>query len=88
MNKQDLAKILRKEYGFSWRDTRGIIDTILEAMKGELRAGNKIILHNFGTFSVTKFATRKYRDIRTGRIRIKGVTNKVKFRPSRSILKP
>jgi len=88
MNKQDLTKILRREYGFSWRDTRGIIDTVLGAMKDELRAGNKITLHNFGTFSVTKFATRKFRDLRTGRIRIKGVTNKVKFKPSRHILKP
>jgi len=88
MNKKDLAKLVRKEYGFSWNDTTGIIDTVLEAMKNELRAGKKITLHNFGTFSVKEFSTKKYRDIRTGRIRIKGITNKVKFKPSRHILKP
>ena len=88
MNKRDLAKDLRQGYGFSWKDANGIIDTFLGSIKSGLRSGDKVSLHTFGTFSVKEFSTKKYRDIRTGRIRIKGVTNKVKFKPSGSILKP
>ncbi|MDP8258202.1 MAG: HU family DNA-binding protein [Candidatus Aadella gelida] len=88
MNKKDLAIDLRREYGFSWKDANGIIDTVLGSIRSGLRSGDKVSLHTFGTFSVKEFSTRKYRDIRTGRIQIKGITNKVKFNPSRYILKP
>ena len=88
MNKKDLAKDLRREYGFSWKDANGIIDTFLGSIKSGLRSGDKVSLHTFGAFSVKEFSTRKYRNIRTGKINIKGVTNKVKFNPSRHILKP
>lgn len=88
MNKRALAKDLRREYGFSWKDANGIIDTFLGSIKSGLRSGDRVTLHGFGTFSVKEFSTRKYRDIQSGRIKIKGISNKVKFKPSRHILKP
>lgn len=86
MSKRALAKTLRKEYGFSWREAKNVLQTILLSIKKDLLAGNKIILHGFGTFSITKHSTRKYRDIHTGRITIRAGKNKVKFKPSKKIL--
>ena len=88
MNKRDLSKDLRRDYGFSWKDANGVIDTVLGSIRSGLRSGDKILLHSFGTFSVQKFSTKKYRDIKTGKIKTKGIINKVKFKPSRYILKP
>lgn len=88
MNKHDLTKAIRKAYGFSWNDCKGIIETILSTIKEGLKQGDKVILHGFGTLSVIKLTTKTFRDIRTGKIRTKLIKNKVKFKPSRNILKP
>lgn len=86
MNKHNLANILRKQYGFSWRDSRSIVESILSSIKKELRSGNKVSLQRFGTFSVKQYAGRKYKDPKTGKIRISNSKNKIKFKPSRNFL--
>lgn len=86
MNKHNLANILRKQYGFSWRDSRSIIESILSSIKKELRSGNRVNLQGFGTFTIKQYGPRKYKDIKTGKVRISSSKNKIKFKPSRNFL--
>jgi len=87
MTKKDLAAALRKQYGFTHRDAQKIVNSLLSSIKTGLRNDSAVYLRGFGTFTNEKFTTRKYRSMKTGRIIIKAIKNKVEFKPSKNILK-
>lgn len=86
MNRSNLAGVLRKQYGFSWKDSRNIIESILSSIKKELRLGNRVNLQGFGTFTIKQYAGRKYKDIKTGKVRTSASKTKIKFKPSKDFL--
>ncbi len=52
MNTTELALAIRAEHGFTRAASRRILDTVLVAIRAELKAGRPVKLRNFGTFLV------------------------------------
>ncbi|EKD28857.1 MAG: hypothetical protein ACD_79C00182G0002 [uncultured bacterium] len=86
MSKAELETRLSKEINLSKRDSIKTVNLIFETIKNQLRAGEKIIIHGFGTFSVKKYEAKIYQDVKTGKIKTLPDRKKVKFQPSKNIL--
>ena len=55
LNKNDLAKAVREEYGCTGKDCKAIVDTIRES----LAKGNDVSINGFGKFEVKNRKARK-----------------------------
>lgn len=66
MKKEDLIDAIATENGLSKAFSKQVLNSILDAMTGALKNEEKVILKNFGTFSVATKAARKGRNPRTG----------------------
>ena len=58
MNKTDLVNSLAAA-GLSKADSKKAIDTVLESIAGALKAGDKVALIGFGTFSLNERPARE-----------------------------
>jgi DNA-binding protein HU-beta len=82
MNKTDLISKIADEARINKRQASDAIESFMEAIAKALRAGEKVTLVGFGTFSVSRRAARKGRNPKTGEtIKIKA-KRVVRFRPS------
>jgi len=59
MNKTDLVAKIAEGAGLSKVDAKKALEATLEAITGAVKAGDKVALIGFGTFSVAKRAARK-----------------------------
>ncbi len=50
MNKQQLIQLISQEHGYPKAESERVLDTILTAIKTELKKGDIVRLRNFGTF--------------------------------------
>lgn len=66
MNKGDLITKISEEVGISKTQANSAIDAITEAVTKTLKAGGKVTLVGFGTFSVGKRSARTGRNPKTG----------------------
>lgn len=66
MNKADLVTKLASDVGITKVQATAALESFIDGVTKTLRAGNKITLVGFGTFSVTKRAARKGRNPATG----------------------
>lgn len=85
MNKADLVAKLAKDAGLTKVKATAAIESFIDGVMKTLRAGNKVTLVGFGTFSVTRRAARKGRNPATGasiKIKAKKVA---KFRPGKEL---
>jgi len=60
---QQVAKIS----GVSETEARTSVNTVFSALKGELEAGHKVTIRNFGRFYVRQLGQRKGRNPKTGK---------------------
>ena len=68
MNKQEVIRQTTEREGFkSQKLVADIMESILDTISLSLQAGNEVVLHGFGKFSVTKRAGRTGRNPRTGK---------------------
>ncbi len=87
MNKTELIEKIAKEAGLTKVDAKKALDATMKAIKGALKANDKVALIGFGTFSVNK------RPARTGinpatKAKIKIAAKKVaKFKPGADLNK-
>lgn len=58
MNKTDLIDAIAAKTDLSKKDSEAALKATLEAIKGALKKGDKVVLVGFGTFSVKKRAAR------------------------------
>ena len=58
MNKTDLVNALAAK-GLSKADSKTAVDTVLESIAGALKAGDKVALIGFGTFSLNERPARE-----------------------------
>lgn len=58
MNKTDLVNSLAAA-GLSKADSKKAVDTVLESIAGALKAGDKVALIGFGTFSLNERPARE-----------------------------
>ena len=59
LNKNDLAKALREEYGCTGKDCKAIVTDIFEVITVSLANGNDVSINGFGKFEVKERAARK-----------------------------
>ena len=66
MNKGDLVTQIASEAGLSKAQAGAALNSVLDAVTGSLKKGDKVTLVGFGTFSVSKRAARTGRNPQTG----------------------
>lgn len=59
MNKTELISAIADKSGLSKVDSKKALDAFIDAVGEELKAGGKVALVGFGTYSVTEKAARK-----------------------------
>lgn len=85
MNKGDLVTQIAGEAGLSKAQAGAALNSVLDAITGSLKAGGKVTLVGFGTFSVSERAARTGRNPRTGK-EIKITAKKVvRFKPGKEL---
>lgn len=68
MNKADLIAKLSDDTGITKTQANDALDSFIEAVTKSLKAGGKVTLVGFGTFSVSKRAARNGRNPQTGEV--------------------
>jgi DNA-binding protein HU-beta len=66
MNKSQLVDAVAKESGIPRKETAAVIDALIQVIPQTVKAGEKIILAKFGTFSQKTVAARMGRNPATG----------------------
>jgi len=66
MNKAELIEVVSKEARLTKKETRHILDAVLETITETLRKGEKVTLVGFGTFQVMERKARRGRNPQTG----------------------
>jgi len=66
MNKGELVDAIANDAGISKSQAQEAVDSFVENVKGSLRAGNKVTLVGFGTFSSSHRDARRGRNPQTG----------------------
>ena len=59
MNKTEFITAVAEKSGLSKADAKKAVDAFVETVSAEMKAGGKIALLGFGSFSVTEKAARK-----------------------------
>ena len=59
MNKTEFITAVAEKSGLSKADAKKAVDAFVETVSDEMKAGGKIALLGFGSFSVTEKAARK-----------------------------
>ena len=59
LNKNDLAKTVREEYGCTGKDCKAIVTDIFEVITESLANGNDVSINGFVKFEVKERAARK-----------------------------
>jgi len=86
MNKADMVTIIAKDAAITKAQAAKALDSMLDAIVGALKKGDKVTLVNFGTFSVKDQAARTGRNPRTNKpIDIPG-KRVPKFKPGKTLL--
>ncbi len=68
MNKADLISKLSDDAGITKTQANETLDSFIEAVTKTLKAGGKVTLVGFGTFTVSKRAARNGRNPQTGAV--------------------
>ncbi|KGN93432.1 HU family DNA-binding protein [Porphyromonas canoris] len=81
MNKTELIAAIAEKAGLTKTDSKKALDAFQTVVKDEMKAGNKVAIIGFGTFSVTKREKRTGTNPRTKeRITIPAKST-VRFKP-------
>lgn len=59
LNKNDLAKRVREEYGCTGKDCKAIVTDIFEEITSNMADGREVSISGFGKFEVRERAARK-----------------------------
>jgi DNA-binding protein HU-beta len=68
MNKAELISKIAEDTGITKTQANSTLDSFVEAVAKTLKAGGKVTLVGFGTFSVSKRAARNGRNPQTGAV--------------------
>ena len=85
MNKADLVNVMSETGNISKSQTTKALDAMLDAIVEALKAGDKVTLVNFGTFSVSKRAARTGRNPRTNQEIQIAAKNVAKFKAGKEL---
>ena len=85
VTKAMLIDRMSEETGFTKKDTKVLLDSIIESISNLLSEGEKVVLANFGTFEVKVASARTARNPRTGEVIEVPAKNKPTFKFSKNI---
>ncbi len=68
MNKAELIAKVSEDAGITKTQANNVLDSFVEAVTKTLKAGGKVTLVGFGTFSVSKRLARNGRNPQTGAV--------------------
>ncbi len=80
MNKSDLVSAMASAAGITKTQAQSALNSFCDSTSAALKAGDKLILVGFGTFSVSKRAARTGRNPQTGKEIKIAAKNVVKFK--------
>ena len=66
VTRADLVELTRERTGLSRKEARKVVETILQIVEDRLRAGERVKISRFGTFTVKRKHSRRGRDPKTG----------------------
>lgn len=81
MNKTELINAIAEKSGLTKADSKRALDAFIESVTGELKAGGKVALVGFGTFSVAEKSARKGINPRTKAVINIPAKKVAKFKP-------
>ena len=82
MNKTEFINSIAEKSGLSKTDAKKALDAFVDTVASELKAGNKVAILGFGTFSVNEKAARTGLNPRTKESIVIPAHNVAKFKPS------
>ena len=85
MNKGDLVTQIATDAGLSKAQAGAALNSVLDAITGSLKKGDKVTLVGFGTFSVSERAARTGRNPRTGKEIKISAKKVVRFKPGKEL---
>ena len=80
MNKRELIMAASSKSGITQKDIQSSLEPILEAIIEALSKGDKISLHNFGTFYIKDIPERASRNPKSGEAIMARAKKVVKFK--------
>jgi DNA-binding protein HU-beta len=66
MTKMEIIKMVSKQTRVSRNQTKTVLESVLQVIQSSLLEGEKITLHNFGTFYVKEYGEKKAWNPRDG----------------------
>ncbi len=85
MNKGDLVTQIATDASLSKAQAGAALNSVLDAITGSLKKGDKVTLVGFGTFSVSERAARTGRNPRTGKEIKISAKKVVRFKPGKEL---
>lgn len=85
MNKGELINLIAEKADITKAQATSALNTFIEAVGDELKAGNKVTLVGFGTFSASKRQAREGRNPQTGKPIKIAAKNVVKFKAGKEL---
>jgi len=83
MTKTDIVEgVYERLGGFSKHEAADIVETTLDVMKDALKAGEKVKISSFGTFTVRSKKERRGRNPKTGQEMVISPRKVLTFKPS------
>lgn len=86
MIKSELIRDVRMATSLSHKEAESAVGAVLDAISGALKDGGKVVLSNFGTFTVRERGGYPGRNPNTGESLTVPVKSYVKFKPSHKLL--
>lgn len=86
MNKTELVEKVAKECTLNKSAAEQVLNSVLSAITEAMRAGDKVSLLGFGTFSVSERASREGRNPKTGETITISAKKVVKFKAGSKLL--
>ncbi len=84
-NKGDVVDAVAREAGISKKGAGAAVNAVINTITDALKAGDKVTLPGFGTFSVTRRAARSGRDPRTGNAIQISARTQPRFKPGKGL---
>ena len=85
MNKTDLINKIAEEAGITKAQAAASLNAVIDGVKETLKAGDKVAILGFGTFSLTERAARDGRNPKTGDLIKIAARRSVRFKPGKDL---
>jgi DNA-binding protein HU-beta len=82
MNKNELINTIAKATGIPTKDVKAVVEACFKIMEDSLTKGDRVVIRNFGSFSVRKRAARRARNMATQQMMEVPAHCVVNFEPS------